>query len=306
MRKVRAAAALILAGMLCGCSSGEKAVTSPEQITLLLEEENRIITLDFEDYIAGCIFAAADPSFQPETLKAAGAACSGRALYCMENAAPGAFFGADLTDSTEFCPEWISLEQAREEYGEYYEEYWESVMQAAHFAAGVYPEYDGAPADTPVCSVSTGLTDAGEQPYLPALELDCDKKSPRYSGSCTVTATSARKSICAVTGKVILPPDKAEWFTCAEYTSGGTLISVCFGGAEITGEQLRAALGLHSTAITITQQDDSFTFTTIGDGNNCGLSVYAAERLARGGRSAEEILKFFFPGTTLQTAERPG
>ncbi len=304
MKIYRAAALLMLAGILCGCSAEHDPAGIPEQVTLLIEDEKRIITLDYTDYIAGCIFAAADPSFQEEALKAAGAACSGRALYCMENAEPMAFLGADLADSSEFCPAWISFEQAQLEHGADFEEYSERVMSAAEFAAGVYPEYGGAPADTPVCPVSAGITDEGDKPYLPSLELECDKKSPRFPGSCTVTASSARKKVCAVTGSVILPPDKEDWFTRAEYTPGGTLLTIRFGGAELTGEQLRAALGLRSTAISITIEGDMFTFSTQGEGSNRGLSAYAAERLARGGKSAEEILDFFFPGTTLRTIDR--
>lgn len=296
-------AAAIMLTTLCGCSAGEPSVRVPDKVTLLIEEENRIISLSYTEYIAGCIFAAADPSFLPETLTAAGIACSGQALYCMENSAPGAFYGADLSDGGELCPEWISLDEARQEYGSEYDSCAEKVMNAAETAALTYPEYDGGPAFTPVCAVSTGITDDGGMPYLPSLTLECDSKSPLYFASCTVTARYARETLREMTGSVILPPDKGEWFTDEEYTPGGTLLKICFGGAEITGEQLRQALGLKSCAITVSPDGDMFTFTSLGCGRNTGMSVYTAERLARSGKTAREILDCFFPGTMLRTAQ---
>ena len=53
--------------MLTGCRR-EAPSPAPENVTLLIEDENRILTLGFSEYLAGCIFAAADPSFQEETL----------------------------------------------------------------------------------------------------------------------------------------------------------------------------------------------------------------------------------------------
>ena len=66
--------------MLTGCRR-EAPSPAPENVTLLIEDENRILTLGFSEYLAGCIFAAADPSFQEETLLAAGIALSSQAQY---------------------------------------------------------------------------------------------------------------------------------------------------------------------------------------------------------------------------------
>jgi len=81
MKKILCLAlSLLVSPMLfCGCAAGETPEV-PRRVTLLLEEEKRIITLDYTEYIAGCIFSAAEPSYEYETLVAVGTACSGRAL----------------------------------------------------------------------------------------------------------------------------------------------------------------------------------------------------------------------------------
>lgn len=112
-------------------------------------------------------------------------------------------------------------------------------------------------------------------------------------------AEYARKALRECTGSVVLPPSPGDWFTDPEYTPGGVLLTVRFGDSEVTGEQLRHAFGLRSSAVTITVSREDMTFTSRGCGGNTGMSAYSAERLARGGMSAEEIFAYFFPGVAL-------
>lgn len=289
-------ALMILVLTLTGCT-GSASEQLPKALSLYLTEQKRIITVTREDYIAGCILAVADPSFQPAALEAVGIACFTQALYCSENSRGMEFMGADVSDDSAVCPAWTSPSQALDECDE---KYAQRVLEAAGNAAGKYLEYEAAPAFTPVFRASSGITDDGGLPYLPSLELPEDPDSPWYSASCTVSAEYTRKALRQYTGSVILPPQEADWFSDAEYTPAGTLLTIRFGGAVITGEQLRDAFMLRSCAISIHGSGDEFTLTSRGSGGNIGMSAYSAERLARSGKSAEEILDFFFPGTSLR------
>ena len=173
--------------------------------------------------------------------------------------------------------------------------------EAAETAANLYVEYEGAAADTPMCLLSTGVTDDGGKPYIPSLELPCDAESPEQLSGCVYPSDSLIRMMSEVTGSVMLPPDHSQWFTDAEYTAGGTLQSVCFGGKTVTGEQLREILGMRSAAITVVSSYDEFEFTAAGVGGNTGMSLYAAERLARGGKTARQIIEYFFPGTSVKS-----
>ena len=289
---------LCLAVTLSGCRSGTSAA-APETVTLLIEGENRILTLGFSEYLTGCIFAASDPSFQEETLLAAGIALSSQARFCLQNC--GADYGADLSDRGDIYPDWLSPEELEERYADRYPEWLERVSQIAAQAAQECLYYNDEPAYTPCCRVSSGNTDDGGFSYLPALKLSRDSDSPEYSASAEYTCEAVRKLLAPVTGSVVLPPDKGAWFTELNYTENGTLRSVCFGGVELTGEQLRSTVGLRSAAVTITQEHDSFIFHTLGSGGGVGMSVYTAELMARSGMNAEEILQQFYPGTELRS-----
>lgn len=49
-----------------------------------------------------------------------------------------------------------------------------------------------------------------------------------------------------------------------------------------------------------------FSITGSGAGHGAGMSQYGAYELARQGRTAAEILEYYYPGTTLSTANNPG
>lgn len=292
------AAVIFLITALCGCS-GEDAPEQPGRVTLLIEGENRILTMDYAEYLTGCIFAAAEPSYKDETLLAAGIACGGRAFRYMQEYG-GEMFGADLSDSSPLCPDWLSPEQAKALYGEEYSDNLSRVEAAAARAAEICPMYAGAPADLKLCALSCGTTDDGGLSYLPSRELACDEESPRQHSRSVLTGDYVRDSLRELTGSVVLPPDMGEWFTDAAYTEHGSLISVRFGGSFLTGRELCRALELRSTCVEIAQSDGDFTFDVRGQGGNCGMSVYSAERLARGGKSAEDIIRYFYPGVELK------
>lgn len=162
--------------MLTGCRR-EAPSPAPENVTLLIEDENRILTLGFSEYLAGCIFAAADPSFQEETLLAAGIALSSQAQYCMQNCE--ADFGADLADRGDIYPDWLSPDELEERYADQYPEWLERVSRVAERAAKECLYYNDGPAYTPCCRVSSGVTDDGGFTYLPALKLS---RRPGFTG----------------------------------------------------------------------------------------------------------------------------
>ena len=68
---------------------------------------------------------------------------------------------------------------------------------------------------------------------------------------------------------------------------------------------VRAALRLRSASFTITWTEKHlFEITTRGYGHGVGLSQYGANALALTGKSYQEILSLYYPGTTLGPAPR--
>ena len=96
----------------------------------------------------------------------------------------------------------------------------------------------------------------------------------------------------------------AEWITDLQVsdTESGVVTAVCVGGKTVTGQTLRALLGLRSPAFTVLFSDGSFHFTVSGSGHFVGMSQYGADYMARQGADYKEILAHYYPGTALETA----
>ena len=64
--------------------------------------------------------------------------------------------------------------------------------------------------------------------------------------------------------------------------------------------ELRRLLGLRSTDIEFSPQEDGVTVTTHGFGHRVGLSQYGAEAMAQAGRRFDEILLHYYQGTEIR------
>ncbi len=79
-----------------------------------------------------------------------------------------------------------------------------------------------------------------------------------------------------------------------------------FTPSEISGHEFRMALGrvagwqsLKSTAFSIDRTSTGYRFKGVGFGHGVGLCVVGAGRRAATGSTADEILKFYYPGLTI-------
>jgi SpoIID/LytB domain protein len=59
--------------------------------------------------------------------------------------------------------------------------------------------------------------------------------------------------------------------------------------------QRRLTLGLGSIRFSVQKQGDSFRFTGMGFGHQCGMSQYSADSLARRGYGFKDILRRYYP-----------
>lgn len=70
-------------------------------------------------------------------------------------------------------------------------------------------------------------------------------------------------------------------------------------GKELAIRRLLSASHLYSSAFTISQDADTFTLQGRGWGHGVGMCQTGAARMAAEGRSAQEILAFYYPGSRI-------
>lgn len=275
---------------LVSVSKPKTANGIPSRVTLYRPETSEIITLTYEDFLCGCVAGLLPENqseYNAEALRAIAIAENSRALYRLNNRefsfkAPYAKsetenFGADFVTNSEFP--YISTEISL------------TLRTAVQNAINSVLTYDGEPINVPMCKISSGRTDS-EPPISPSVALMCDIDANGYESSFAFTPDEI---LSALRIKEVISADRSAWFTNAAYNDCGTLLFIEFGGIKYTGAELKRLLGLRSTAITVQFTEDKFYFICRGLGENRGMSISAANFLAKTGNTAEEILAVFYP-----------
>ena len=140
----------------------------------------------------------------------------------------------------------------------------------------------------------------GEIPYLQSVPSPGEEDAPRETETLTFTAEEFRDRITPARPDADLSGAPKTWFGAVRYTAGGGIGTLELGGASFTGTELRRLLGLRSTDIEFSPQEDGVTVTTHGFGHRVGLSQYGAEAMAQAGRRFDEILLHYYQGTEIR------
>ncbi|MCM1164593.1 MAG: hypothetical protein NC299_10175 [Lachnospiraceae bacterium] len=256
----------------------------PRRVSVYLPERGEILTLSGEEFLAGCVegLVGDASALSEEALVAIAAAERTRAVYALSVRSGFQNLGADFTVSADF-----PFDNAEKPA--------ERTLAAVKSAEKLLLTYGGEPINPQLCGISSGRTDDCP-PVSPSKALPCDIGAAGFESRTAFTTEEVRR---ALHKSGTLSADCSEWFGKAVYADTGTLLYTEFNGERITGAALRETFGLRSVAITVEYAEDKFYFTCLGLGENKGMSVNAADFMARNGSTAEEILKAFYPGAEL-------
>ncbi len=276
----------------------------PEKVTVLLEDEGKIITVSYRDYIAGCLLGLVPAKYEKEALYAAAVAVNTKALYILSHRESFMYCGADFSDS-DGLP-YITAEKAEEAYGDNTKKYTRKMTEAAENGIKRLVICNGEPINAAMCEISSGMTDEprdvlGEDiAGIRSVSAPYDREADGFESINSLSPSYVLESLRKTVGIALAGADCGEWFGRAVYLHTGTLSEVEFCGVRVTGRQLKEALGLRSAAVTIEYDEDKFRFTCHGCGDNLGMSLYSANALALEGCTAEEILLYFYPDADVE------
>jgi stage II sporulation protein D len=83
------------------------------------------------------------------------------------------------------------------------------------------------------------------------------------------------------------------------YNDAGYILRIALGNKTVSGADFRSLLALRSAAVTLVRRENEILFQTRGYGHGVGMSQYGADSLGKNGKNFQEILAYFYPGTTL-------
>lgn len=146
--------------------------------------------------------------------------------------------------------------------------------------------YEDKLALTPFHNLSNGKTRNGKEvlgsddyPYLKSVDCPKDVESEKQIDSKLINAKSVK----------IVSTDSAGYVT-----------EVQMGKEKVSGDQFRDTYKLPSSCFILQSAGEKTRVITSGIGHGLGLSQNTANEMAKSGKSCEEILSYFFEGTTIK------
>ena len=248
--------------------------------------------LALDAYLQRVLLGEMPISFEKEALKAQTVAAR---TYTAKAMAGGKHGGKLCTDSTccqAFCDAAAFASFTPEER--------EKAADAVRETDALVLTYDGALIEATFFSCSGGRTEDAvavwgtDYPYLRSVESPGEEAAKYDTDSRLVSKRELETAL-----EITLSDNAASWAGAVQLTSGGGVETIELGGKRFLGVYLRKALGLRSTAFTVTPEGDALRFDTRGYGHRVGLSQYGANAMAADGADFREILRHYYPGTAL-------
>jgi len=276
--------------------------TNSEQIIYLTRAKTQdIVEINFEDYIAGVVYAEMPASFEEEALKAQAVAAR---TYTIKKLAEG----DHICDDSTHCQAWKEADESEE---------YKKVIQAVKKTDSEILTYLGEAISAFFHSASGGKTEnvkdvwGGEEiPYLLSVNSPNENTlmSTFFSEKELSYADFANK-INRYTGKKIVSYDLSKSKNINKFkkeikitarTEGDHVDSVKVSDTTFSGTQFRNIFELRSTDFTLTLKDKTILIQVKGYGHGVGMSQWGAEVMAKEGKDYTEILAHYYPNTLLE------
>lgn len=280
-------------------------------VAVHLTGEDRVVELPIEQYVRGVVAAEMPVEFELEALKAQALAAR---TYIVHRLQAGSAAGltsdvqASVTDSI-VHQAYIGDEELKQKWpAEQAAQYFSKLQKAVEETKGQIITYEGQPIQALFFSTSSGNTINSEDywgqpyPYLRSVPSPWDKQlSPHYKDAVTISARELRRKlglggtaqgVAAVSLKVL------------STSKTGAVLELSAAGHKMTGREFREKLGLKSTHFSWRWSGGELTITTEGYGHGVGMSQWGANGLAKEGKSAEEIVKYYYQGIEIEPLKR--
>ncbi|MEX1337457.1 stage II sporulation protein D [Hydrogenibacillus schlegelii] len=253
--------------------------------------------VSLRDYLIGVVAGEMPADFPPEALKAQ--AIAARTYVAWARAHPRRPLpGGAWVEDGEADQVYVDVGALRDRWKDAFPDRYRRVAEAVDATAGMILTYDDEPIFAAFFALSNGRTEeAGRYfsrplPYLPSVPSPWDREAPDFVRVTTLEAPE-------VASRLGLPLSAVRTLRVAARTPAGYVAEVAAGRTTLTGRAVRERLGLRSASFDVDPGGGRITFVTYGHGHGVGLSQWGAKAMAEAGRTAEEILAHYYPGTRI-------
>lgn len=266
--------------------------TGEKEIKVYLKEEEKIVSLPLETYLAGVVAGEMDPSWPKEALKAQAILARTFTLLFLKEK-HSAYEGADISTDTKEAQAYDALrigpgvtEAVKETQGQVLTYQGELCQAWFHAHSGGVTEL-----------AKPGLEWEGEElPYLQVIRVQEDETAPEDVQNWSVDFSS--EEVLGVLKKMGYTFSSIKSVKVGEKGGSGRAVNLLFNGQSVPAASFRLVLSaqkMKSTLLTaFTFKEGRLHVEGRGYGHGVGLSQWGAKKLAMDGKSAQEILFTFF------------
>ncbi|MEC1635925.1 stage II sporulation protein D [Bacillus mojavensis] len=281
----------------------ETLKASPVSIPVYRTANQSVEDIPLEEYVIGVVASEMPATFEPEALKAQALAARTFIVRLMvSNSAVEAPKGS-LVDDTQMFQVYKSKPELKKQWGADYEAKLKRITDAVASTQGKILTYNNQPIEASFFSTSNGYTENAESywtsaiPYLKSVKSSWDKKSPKYKATRTFTVAQFEQKLgVQLNGSNTVGEITGE-------TPGHQVATAVINGKKLKGRDIREKLGLNSADFEWKRNGDTITITTKGFGHGVGMSQYGANFMAKEGKTVDEIVKYYYQGTQISTAD---
>ena len=265
-------------------------------------ETQELCTMDRLAFLVGCAACEMPASYEKEAIKAQMIACHSYYLYCVENGVPDE--DLNLSFDERYMKKYASKQRLQEYWGMNFNDYYAKFLQCAQEVNDIILQYGDDVALTTYYAVSCGKTQTSEAewgsylPYLTCVDSENDALSDNYIKVKSFSVEDMYdRFMTHFTGFELSRETPEDWFGDIVYNQSGYVETVEVADIKITGREFRNCFELSSACFMIFYDNGEFSIATKGYGHGVGLSQFGANTMAANGKTCEEILQHYFPGT---------
>lgn len=279
-------------------------------VRVYLSDEKKVETVPLETYVRGVVAAEMPLSFEPAALEAQALAARTYIIRRLlnEDLTGVPVDGADVTDTQTHQVYRSQAEMAALKVSD--PKGWAKADEAAKRTKGKILTYGGEPIQALYFSSSDGYTENSENvfpfelPYLRSVASPWDREEASgWSDTLEMPLQEFCKKL-GVSAGATLARGGGGTVRVADRTPGNQVRTLQVGKEKLTGVEVRDKLGLKSAAFDVTATGRNVVITTYGNGHGVGMSQWGAEGMAKSGRTAEQIVRYYYTGIQVEEASK--
>ena len=271
-------------------------------IDVYFASEDKVKSMDTDEYILGVIAAEMPASFEIEALKAQAVAAR---TYTIEKVLSGSDKshenGADICTDYTHCQAYITIDEAKKKWGKNASSLLKKCKKAVSDTQNIVALYDSEPIKAVFHAYSPGRTEdatdvwGGSVSYLKSVESPGDLKVPDYASEVRVPLDEFKEKL----RKEYNVDFSEKILGKSAKTQGGAVETIEIGNRRLKGTDIRKHFNLKSACFEAVPCEEYILFKVRGYGHGVGMSQYGANYYAKEGYTYDEILKKYYTGIEL-------